>query len=273
VERYFFHIAFKGINYRGWQYQPLAISVQETIETVMSKVLKERIKINGCGRTDAQVHASQYIFHADLSKEYDFDVLFRLNHALPHDIAFFEMLPVLAQSHARFDAAQRTYDYFIHTRKDPFLHGVSALYSDQALDLKSMQAAVSLLSKYDDYYAYCKSPNSFEHTICRVSSAYLWTNKVGDRLRFQITANRFLTGMIRIIVGRLLDIGRGIMSVDAFEEHLKNLVTPNDITPAYPQGLYLSKIVYPYLDLAQQTDFASVFQYEQEGYWEEISLE
>jgi tRNA pseudouridine38-40 synthase len=79
--------------------------------------------------------------------------------------------------------------------------------------------------------------------------------------------------MIRIIVGRLLEIGRGIMTVDAFEEHLKNLVTPNNITPAYPQGLYLSKIVYPYLDLAQQTDFASVFQYEKEGYWQAIPLE
>ncbi len=271
TKRFFFQIAFKGLQYHGWQRQLSAEGVQEVIEGILSKVVKEKISINGCGRTDAQVHASQYFFHADLAETYDFDLLFRLNHNLPHDIAIFDIIPVHEKAHARFDATQRTYDYFIHTNKDPFLHGSSALYPDKNLDLNSMKAAVDLLPRYDDYYAFCKSPASFEHTICRVTSAHLWVNKTGERLRFQITSNRFLTGMIRIIVGRLLEIGTGFMSVEAFEQHLRTKQTPRSIVPAYPQGLYLSKIVYPYLDLPQRTQFAAIFQYEQQDYW--LSIE
>ena len=270
MKRFFFHIAFDGANYRGWQRQTSAIGVQETIEAVLKKVLKESISVNGCGRTDAGVHASQYIFHADLADTYDFDLLSRLNHSLPPDIAIFDIIPVHDKAHARFDAERRTYDYFIHTRKDPFLQGRSALYSDRPLDLQRMKAAVDLLPRYDDFYAFCRSPASFEHTICRVTAAHLWVDRRGERLRFQITANRFLTGMIRILVGRLLEIGTGRMSVEAFEEHLRSRQTPRILTPAYPQGLYLSKIVYPYLDLPQRTEFAAVFQYEQDGYWLEI---
>lgn len=237
----------------------------------MTQVLKEPIIINGCGRTDAQVHASQYVFHADLPDvEYAFDLVSRLNRNLPTDIAIFDVMPVHDRAHARFDATARTYDYFLHTSKDPFLQGSSALYYDQDLDLKSMQAAVALLPAYDDYYAFCKSPEGFAHTICRVNSAHLWRNRTGERLRFQITANRFLTGMIRIIVGRLLEIGRGRMSVEAFETHLRTKQTPRIINGAHPQGLYLSKIVYPYLDLPQRTDFGAVFMYEREGYWQDV---
>lgn len=237
------------------------------MEGVFSKVFKEPVSIYGCGRTDAQVHASQYFFHADFAGDFDFDLMkFRLNRTLPPDMAVFEILPVAENAHARFDAVRRTYDYFLHTRKDPFLSGASALYADRTLDLAKMKAAVDLLPKYDDYYAFCRSPNSFAHTVCRVSSAHLWVDKTGSRLRFQITANRFLTGMIRIIVGRLLEIGTGKMSVDEFEAHLAERHTPRIINSAHPQGLYLSKIVYPYLDMEPCTDFAAVFQYEK-GYW------
>jgi len=238
----------------------------------LTKVFKEPISVYGCGRTDAQVHASQYFFHADLAGDFDVELMkFRLNRTLPPDIAIFEILPVADNAHARFDAVRRTYDYFLHTGKDPFLNGASALYADRTLDLAKMKAAVDLLPKYDDYYAFCRSPNSFAHTVCRVSSAHLWVDKTGSRLRFQITANRFLTGMIRIIVGRLLEIGTGKMSLDEFEAHLADRHTPRIINSAHPQGLYLSKIVYPYLDLEPCTDFAAAFQYEQEGYWQSIS--
>ena len=226
--------------------------------------------MSGCGRTDAQVHASQFVFHADLEETFDFDLLTRLNHAFPPDIAVFDILPVHDKAHARFDATARTYDYFIHTQKDPFLQGSSALYGDWPLTLSGMKAAVALLPQYDDYYAFCKSPANFKTTICRVSSAHLWVDEKGERLRFQITANRFLTGMIRIIVGRLIEIGTGRMSVETFEAHLRDKITPRIITGAHPQGLYLSRVVYPYLDLPQRTEFAAVFQYEREGYWRDI---
>lgn len=233
----------------------------------MQKVLKVPLRISGCGRTDAQVHASQYVFHVDLPEIFDFDLLSRLNRNLPPDITIFDILPVHEKASARFDATLRRYDYFIHTRKDPFLMGNSALYADMQFDLSRMRAAVHLLPQYEDYYAFCKSPAGFNTTICKVTSAHLWTDQRGERLRFQISANRFLTGMIRIIVGRLLEVGAGKMSVDAFEHHLRDKQTPRIITGAYPQGLYLSKIWYPYLDLPQRTDFSAVFRYEQEGYW------
>jgi tRNA pseudouridine38-40 synthase len=257
IKRFFFHIAYDGLNYHGWQRQISAVGIQEVIEAVFKKVLKHPVTIIGCGRTDAGVHATQYFFHADLEDAYDFDLMNRLNRSLPPDIAIFDIIPVHDKAHARFDAVQRTYDYFIHTKKDPFLNGRSALYADWPLDVDLMKVAVELLPQYDDYYAFCKSPASFAHTICRVSSAHFWVEKSGERLHFQISANRFLTGMIRIIVGRLLEIGTGRMTVAAFEAHLRDRQTPRIITGAHPQGLYLSKIVYPYLDLEPSREWLS----------------
>jgi len=263
--RYFLHFAYNGFQYHGWQRQPTAMSVQETVENAFQKVLKYPVTLTGCGRTDAQVHASQFFCHFDLDHLPEYDLLFRLNKTLPDDIAIFDILPVAEKSHARFDAFSRTYDYFIHTGKDPFLATSSAGYPDLNLQLDTIKTAVALLPKYKDYYAFCRSPAKYNHTECRVTSAQLFINRRGNRLRFQISANRFLTGMIRIIVQKLLEIGRGQLSVETFEHYLKNRQTPPIIRPAYPQGLYLSKVTYPYLDLPPQTDFAAIF-HEQE-YW------
>lgn len=195
------------------------------------------------------------------------ELLFKLNFALPPEIVVFGIRPVHDRASARFDAIQRQYDYFIHLRKDPFLQGSSALYAGMDMDISVMKAAVDLLPHYEDYYAFCKSPAKYEHTICRVSSAHLWADKSGERLRFQISANRFLTGMIRIIVGRLLEIGTGRMNLEAFEGHLRDKKTPRIITGAHPQGLYLSKVVYPYLELLPGTVFSEVFGEVDKGYW------
>ncbi len=236
----------------------MALTVQEVMESVLKRVLKTFSSVNGCGRTDAGVHASQYFFHTDMVETDLDELLFKLNRTLPPDITVFAIIPVHERANARFDAIQRGYDYFIHLRKDPFLQAGSALYSDMNLDIQRMKAAVELLPQYEDYYAFCKSPASFKHTICRVSAAHLWMDKSGERLRFQISANRFLTGMIRIIVGRLLEIGTGRMSLEAFEGHLRDKKTPRIITGAHPQGLYLSKVVYPYLELPPGTVFGGV---------------
>lgn len=228
------------------------------METNLSKLLKTPVAITGCGRTDARVHAAQFFFHLDVKKEWDFDLLFRLNKLLPDDIAVFDIMPMDGLPHCRFDAIQRTYDYFIHNYKDPFLSGFSSFYADKDLDTDKMRAATALLPLYDDYRAFCKMPDRIDHTVCHISSAALFTDKSGDRLRFQISANRFLSKMVRIIVGRLLEIGRGEMSVDEFEHYLADKVTPDVIIPAYPQGLYLSKVTYPYLDMPLRTEFLNV---------------
>jgi tRNA pseudouridine38-40 synthase len=253
--KYFFHIAYHGYHYRGWQRQPVSSSIQEILENAFEKVLKEKITVYGCGRTDAQVSASQYFFHIETLLQWDYDLVFRLNKVLPHDIAIFDIIPVKDDQHARYDASFRTYDYFIHTYKDPFLSEMSSMYLVQKLDLKQMKAAVALLTKYDNYHAFCKSPEKHNHTRCNVTHAALFHNERGDRLRFQITANRFLKCMIRMLMGKLLEIGKGESTIEEFEHCLKTQEHPKLIVPAHPQGLYLSKVTYPFLDLPARSNF------------------
>lgn len=255
--RYFFHIGYNGTNYHGWQRHPNVVTVQQVLEEKLNKVLKIPIGIIGCGRTDTGVHASQYFFHADINQNWDYDLVFRLNKTLPTSVSMFDIIPMSGQQHARFDAIQRTYDYFLHAYKDPFLNNLSAMYLVNNLQIDNMRKAVSLLTKYNDYAAFCTSPAKYEHTICHISAAELFINERGDKLRFRISANRFLSRMIRIIMGRLLKVGKGEISVDEFESYLLETHKPIDVIPAHPQGLYLSKIVYPFLNIPPRTEFLS----------------
>lgn len=258
--RYFFHISYTGTHYHGWQKQPQVISVQEVIEDRLSKILKTQTKIYGCGRTDAGVHASQFFFHVDIDIIIDFDLVFRLNKILPPFIAVFDIIPMDGLPHARFDAIQRTYDYFIHTYNNPFLNQISALYQYHSLDFEKMKNAVALLPLYNDYKAFCSHPEKYEHTICQVSKASLFVSFNGSQLKFHISSNRFLGKMIRIIMGRLLKIGIGALSVDEFESYLINKTSPPITPPAHPQGLYLSKVTYPYLDVPAKTNLSNIIQ-------------
>jgi tRNA pseudouridine38-40 synthase len=251
--RSFLHIAYNGNNYRGWQKLPGIVSVQQVIETILSQIFKQQISVIGCGRTDAQVHASQFFFHFDIEQEWNFDLQFRLNKCLPHAIVVYDVIRMDGLPHARFDAIQRSYDYYIHTRKDPYLTGLSAFYPATNLDLVKIREGVGLLTQYDDYGFLCKSQLKYEHTICRVSEAELFTDLNHVRLRFHISSNRFLAGMIRIIAGKLLEIGKGELAVTEFEQFLLKNVTPKTIIPAYAHGLYLSKVTYPYLDLPNRS--------------------
>jgi tRNA pseudouridine38-40 synthase len=253
--RYFFHIGYHGTNYSGWQIHPDGIGIQQVLEQCLSQVFKKPMQIVGCGRTDAQVHASQFFFHLNIDTPWDFDLVFRLNNLLPDDIAIFDIIPVEGQQHARFDATERSYDYFIHTYKDPFLSGFSSMYVAKDWDVANMNRAANLLLKYNNYHAFCKMPDRNQHTICNISAAGVFTDVTGDRLRFHISANRFLGKMVRIIAGKIIDIGTGKLSVDEFESHLIDPQKAQIIKPAYPQGLYLSKVTYPYLDIPPRGHF------------------
>lgn len=266
--RYFFHIAYNGTHYRGWQRQPDVRSIQEVIETQLAAVLKlPSITIIGCGRTDAGVHASQYFFHTDLTEPIRENLKFVLNKTLPSGIAIFDIIETAPNLHARFSAQERTYDYFMHTHKDPFIDQISSLYIDHHLDLQKMQQAVNLLPQYKDYAGFCKQPDLHNTTICDVRSAQLFQTRDQQKLRFQIVANRFLRGQIRIIVQKLLEIGVGKFSVEAFETCLINKKRPPLIRPAHPQGLFLSKIYYPDLDLPNKSSFTLP-----EDAWEVIQI-
>ena len=265
--RYFVHIGYNGLQYNGWQKQAGVSNIQGVIENALGSIFKTTIAINGCGRTDAQVHASQFFFHMDIEQDWDFDLVFRLNKVLPMNIAIYDIIPMEGTPHARFDAVQRAYDYFLHTYKDPFLNGLSSYYLLDQLDYDRMKTAVALLPLYKDYRAFCTHPDKYEHTLCFVRSASLMVDENGEKLRFQISSNRFLGKMIRILMGQLLKIGKGLMSVDEFESHLISKQTPALITPAHPQGLYLSKVTYPYLDLKPRADFSAILQKQADVNW------
>lgn len=264
--RYFFHIGYLGTHYCGWQRHLDTPSVQRVLEEALSQVLKTPLWIVGCGRTDAQVHASQFFFHLDTQQTWDYDLQFRLNKLLPDDIAVFDILPMPEMAHARFDAFERSYDYFIHNYKDPFLSKFSSYYATEEWNLELMQNAARLLLQYNDYHAFCKTPGKNLHTICNVIEAGFYVHDSGNRLRFRITANRFLGKMVRIIIGKLIEVGTGKITISGFEHYLVNPNEVQFIKPAHPQGLYLSRIKYPYLDIPPRTHFVAMLA-GNEGSW------
>jgi len=270
--RYFFHISYNGFNYHGWQKHVPHSTVQEILEFNLGKLLKTKISISGCGRTDAGVHASQYFFHLDTEQEWSSEntneLVFRLNKMLPHDIVIFDIIHVDNKSHAQYHATKRTYDYFIHTYKDPFLNHFSYGYQGKSLGLDKMKQAVSLLTNYKDYKAFCKSPDKYEdNTLCNITSAELFSDSQGNKLRIQISSNRFLRGMMRAIVSRLIQTGAGDMSLDQFENYLISNEPEPNILFAPPQGLYLSKIVYPFISLPCRAEFFPLSQPDRKLEW------
>jgi tRNA pseudouridine38-40 synthase len=199
------------------------------------------------------VHASQYFFHLEVAEPLRENLQFVLNKTLPDDIAIYDIWLVSERLHARYSARARSYDYFIHRQKDPFLAPQSSLYVAAALDLTAMQQAVALLPRYQDYAAFCRQPHLHNNTLCRVQQAQLYQADKGQRLRFHLTANRFLRGQIRILVRKLLDVGLGKYSVAQFEEAFQTGQRPATIFPAHPQGLFLSKVVYEGLEVENRS--------------------
>lgn len=268
MQRYFFHIAYKGSNYRGWQRQAKVNSVQEVIENRIAKSLNlSSVSIMGCGRTDAGVHASQYFFHTDITVQVPDNWLYILNKILPNDIAIYDIIPMESrpEPHARFHATERVYDYLFHNYKDPFLDDHSSLYIGKELDFDEMKKAVAIMTKYNDYRAYCRSPDKYNTTITNINAAQLFISQDKRQLRFRIASNRFLTGQIRILFQKLLEIGTGDFSFEEFEFCLANKTSPKLIRPAHPQGLFLSKITYPFLELPVKSNFMAA-----ETFWEKL---
>ena len=164
--RYFIHLGFDGSDYRGWQRQTeTQNTVQEVVEQTLSQLFKKQVSAYGCGRTDAGVHASQYIIQINLNEAPLFDLKFRLNKNLPDGIAVFEIIAVNEDQHCRYDAVARTYDYFMHWNKDPGLMRYSSLYEDLELDFDLMRQAASLILKTNDFKALCKQPNIYSNTL------------------------------------------------------------------------------------------------------------
>jgi len=244
--RYFVHLAYSGTNYRGWQRQKqTSATVQQVLEDTFSKMLKHPVTIFGCGRTDAEVHASQYFFHFDTDSEFDYDPINRINKMLPSDISVFEFIEVENDRHAQYDATKRTYKYFMHFIKDPFRSDKSVWTDDHSLDENKMREAVELVKQQNDFASMCKKPNQYKSTICNLTNIEMEYSSEG--IVFTITANRFLQSMVRLLVGRIIDIGKGRMTLNELEKCFKTNKPPKFPLPAYPQGLYLAKVEYPFL--------------------------
>ena len=244
MQRYFVQIAYRGTAYHGWQSQPNAPSVQETIERCLSKLFgNTEIPIVGCGRTDAGVHAKSYFFHVDLPQDWDENQLcFKLNRMLPPDISAYYAYKVSADVHARFDANKRTYRYFIHQQKDPFEQDQSWYYP-QNLDIAAMNLAAERLLGTKDFGSFSKLHTDVKTNICTVYEAR-WVQE-GTKLYFEVSANRFLRNMVRAIVGTLIEVGLGkleVADIDAIIE-AKDRGEAAVSVPAH--GLFLWKIDYP----------------------------
>jgi tRNA pseudouridine38-40 synthase len=242
--RYFIELAYKGINYHGWQYQPDADSVQETLNKALSLLLKTDIDIVGAGRTDTGVHAKQMFAHFDFESEIDApQLVHKLNSFLPKDIAVYNILKVSDEAHARFDATKRTYEYHIHTTKDVFENDGSYQFQ-LSLDIDKMNQACEILFKHNDFECFSKV-NTDVHTFNCVIFEANW-NQNGNKLVFTISADRFLRNMVRAIVGTMINIGTGKISLADFEKIIdsKDRSQAGFSVPAH--GLYLTKIEYEY---------------------------
>jgi tRNA pseudouridine38-40 synthase len=245
TQRYFIYLAYDGANYHGWQIQPNGISVQECLMKALATFLRREIEVIGAGRTDAGVHATLMVAHFDFEGDaLDVELVAdKLNRLLPPDISAYQVRRVKSDAHARFDATARTYKYYITTSKNPFnrqyrcrIHG--------NLDFKRMNEAAQELFGYSDFTSFSKLHTDVRTNICRITMAE-WTQVDEATWVFTIRADRFLRNMVRAIVGTLLEVGRGKMTVQDFKQVIELQDRGKAGTSAPGQALFLVNVEYP----------------------------
>lgn len=244
VMRYFIELKYDGSAYCGWQRQPDAPSVQQTLEQGLSTLLREQIETVGAGRTDTGVNAAYYVAHFDTASpiaDYH-QLLYKLNLVLPPDIAVSTITPVAENAHARFDAIAREYRYRIEQTKNPFVRGGSWQYY-VPLNTEAMNRAAEALLRHDDFTSFAKLNSNNKTNICHIEKA-CWERQ-GDTLWFTIRADRFLRNMVRAIVGTLVDVGRGRYTPEQFEDIVASRDLSRSSGGAPAQGLFLWDVVYP----------------------------
>jgi tRNA pseudouridine38-40 synthase len=243
--RYFLTLSYLGTHYNGWQVQPNAVSVQATLESALATILRQAIGVAGCGRTDAGVHARYYVAHFDADGEIPHAFLQSLNSLLPKDIAVHGYRAVEPDAHARYDAYERSYEYHIALRKDPFSTETAWFFPQhEKLDITKMQAVADLLLQYAVFFPFCKTDSSTEGYGCEMKMAF-WEYKPEEyRLVFHITANRFLRGMVRLIVGACINAGLGKIRIEEVKSALDDQKPLKKSLSVPPQGLFLTGVKY-----------------------------
>lgn len=242
--RYFIYLAYNGKNFCGWQSQPNGVSVQSTLEGALLTILRSTVAVTGAGRTDAGVHAKQMVAHFDREEPIAHLPLLtdKLNRLLPKEIAIDKIVPVRPDAHARFDAVARTYKYYVTGRKDPFnFEGVCKIHG--SYDFEAMNRAAAVLSEYIDFTSFSKLHTDVKTNNCRIMQAE-WRQE-GDLWVFTIRADRFLRNMVRAIVGTLLEVGRGKLSLEGFRRIIEAKDRGKAGTSAPGHALYLVDVAYP----------------------------
>jgi tRNA pseudouridine38-40 synthase len=241
MPRYFMHLAYNGTPFHGWQSQPGEVTVQSTLETALATLLRTPTPIVGAGRTDAGVHASMMVAHFDAEQP---PSVRGLNSLLGRDIAVYSIKEVPADAHARFDATSRTYHYLAVERKSPFLHPL-AWHPVNPLNYEAMNRAAALLLQVTDFTSFAKLHSDARTNICHVSRAEWVPDPATGGMTFVITADRFLRNMVRAVVGTLVDVGRGKLTISDFERVISAKDRCAAGTSMPPHALYLHRITYP----------------------------
>ncbi|MDE6027435.1 MAG: tRNA pseudouridine(38-40) synthase TruA [Muribaculaceae bacterium] len=256
--RFFLKLAYNGSPFHGWQTQPNATSVQQTLEEALSVILRAPVSITGAGRTDTGVNARVMYAHFDLPENADATrlsdtrrFLISLNRICGPAIAVYDIFPVSDDAHARFDATKRTYKYFVTFEKSPFIQGLS-WHSPYPLDVESMNAAAAMLLKTSDFTSFAKLHSDVKTNICNVTRAEWedWKSDFSDESKgivFTISADRFLRNMVRAVVGTLVDVGRGKLTTEGFRKVINHRDRCAAGTSMPPQALFLWDIEYPFI--------------------------
>lgn len=241
--RYFITFSYDGTAYHGWQIQPHSLSVQEELQKAMSILLRKPMEVVGAGRTDTGVHARKMVAHFDYDEEVDCpQLVYKLNKLLPRDIGVQQVEPVAEDMHARFSAKSRTYHYFVHMGKNPFLRSYSwQVYGN--IDFELMNQAASVLMEYKDFTSFSKVNTDTKTNDCTITEAH-WDRVGEDQWCFTITANRFLRNMVRAIVGTLMEVGRGRMTIEQLRRVIdaKDRCCAGDSVPG--NALFLVQVKY-----------------------------
>lgn len=240
--RYFIHFQYDGTNYHGWQIQPNGNTIQEELQKALSVILRQPIEVVGAGRTDTGVHARHMVAHFDFPAISPADLAYKLNRLLPRDISVLRIEQVADDMHARFSATSRKYHYYISTRKDAF----SRHYAWQIhwqLDFDKMNEAAQMLIGEKDFASFCKVGSDVKTTMCNLTHAK-WVKDSETNWHFEIAANRFLRNMVRAVVGTLIEVGRGRMTLEQFQAVLsqKSRSAAGESVPA--NGLFLEQVSY-----------------------------
>ena len=243
--RYFSELSYNGTRYHGWQKQQNANTVQAMVEQAFSTILNTPIEVVGCGRTDTGVHASQYFLHFDFNGKIPDGFVGRVNKFLPKDIAVRRVFEVAETAHTRFDAIRRSYEYHIVFEKTPFeIETAWHYYLAKKLDPAKLNKAATLLLPYKEFFPFCKSDHDALTMQCDLQRCEWVLDKNKGRLVFHITANRFLRGMVRLIVGMCINVAIGKLPLEKVKKSMDQQVLLEKSWSVPPEGLFLAEVEY-----------------------------